>query len=62
VHVLIKDTCQGCGTCEAAVPTIFQVNDEGTAVALTDLVPTDLEQAVRGAAYECPTESISISE
>ncbi|KOS58176.1 ferredoxin [Rhodococcus rhodochrous] len=62
MRVLIKDSCQGCGTCEAAVPTVFEVNDDGTAVALKEVVPVDLEQAVREAAYECPTDSISISE
>jgi ferredoxin len=62
VRVLITDTCQGCGVCEATAPDVFSVGDDGTAAVLVDVVPAELEQDVRDAAYACPTESVSVSQ
>lgn len=60
MRVIVKDTCQGCGTCEAAVPDVFQIQEDGSVRVLVDPVPERLEQDVRQAAEECPTESIEL--
>jgi ferredoxin len=57
-----ETTCQGCGLCEATAPEVFSVGDDGIAHVLVDVVPAGLEEDVRDAAYNCPTESISVSE
>jgi ferredoxin len=62
VRVTVSDDCQGCGVCEAKAPEVFEVTDEGVARVLVEAVPPELEEAVRSAAYECPTESVHISD
>jgi ferredoxin len=57
-----EDTCVGSGQCEATLPSVFAVGDEGTvevdqgAVAAAD--PQLLTRAVRA----CPTESLKLVE
>jgi ferredoxin len=62
VRVTVSDDCQGCGVCEAKAPDVFEVTDEGVARVLLDQVPPELEDAVREAAHECPTESVRIRD
>ncbi len=62
MRVTVSDDCQGCGVCEAKAPEVFEVTDEGVARVLVEVVPPELEAAVRAAAYECPTESVHISD
>ncbi|MWA03209.1 ferredoxin [Actinomadura sp. LD22] len=61
MRVTVTDTCQGCGQCEAAVPDVFRIHDDGFAVALVDTIPEPLEQDVRDAADQCPTEAIELT-
>lgn len=61
MRVTISADCQGCGLCEATVPDVFEMTPDGVARVLVDIVPPELEQAVREAADDCPTESIEIS-
>jgi ferredoxin len=62
MRVTVSDNCQGCGVCESKVPDVFEITDDGVARVLVETVPPELEAAVRGAAYDCPTESIEISD
>ncbi len=62
MRVTVSDDCQGCGVCESKAPGVFEVTDEGVARVLVEVVPPELEDAVREAAYDCPTESIEISD
>lgn len=62
VRVTVNDGCQGCGVCEATAPEVFEIQDDGSVKVLVQVVPLELEQAVRNAAHECPTEAIEISE
>lgn len=49
--------CQGCGTCEALCPDVFQMRDEKSWVIKEDGNPScDLEEAVQS----CPTEAIKV--
>lgn len=54
------DKCQGCGLCEAAAPEVFGLDDNGYLTVLEGEVPAGLEDAVRGAVANCPTEALSI--
>lgn len=53
-------TCAGSGVCAAALPEIFDQDDEGTAVVQAQ--PADLSQwdLVRRVVGQCPTMSIAI--
>lgn len=55
-----RDKCTGLGICESLAPDVFEVNDDGDLVLITDTVPEgqldDVEEAVAG----CPTEALSL--
>jgi ferredoxin len=67
-----QDLCTGDGVCEELCPSVFTLLDNGLTYVKQDdvvfddpggeaqmaLVPTDLEDAVREAADECPGECI----
>ena len=57
-----KDACIGCGACQAIVPNVFDLNDEGFAYVLEDAKIKENEEDVRDAAEGCPTSAISIDE
>lgn len=62
MRVTVTDDCQGCGICESKVPSVFELTDDGFSTVLVPEVPPELEDAVRDAAYDCPTESIVIGD
>ncbi len=60
MKVLVNDDCTACAICEDICPEVFEMGDEKAEVKV-DPIPADLEEKVREAAEECPTESIEIS-
>lgn len=58
-----KDRCQGHTLCAMIAPDMFELSDiDGSASAVTELVPADQEIAVREAAQSCPEQAIIIDE
>lgn len=57
-----KDECIGCESCPAFCPEVFMMEDDGLAVAYTNPVPKDCEEAAKDAAAGCPAHCISIEE
>lgn len=55
-----KDTCIGCGLCESICETVFQLEDDGKAAAVVDVVPADAEDETKDAESSCPVNAISI--
>jgi len=55
----IARTCIMSGTCEALVPTVFEVDDDGAHVLL-DPIPEDLVDAARDAADQCPSRALQV--
>ena len=56
---VIKDKCIGCGNCVALTEgQIFDFNDEGLAETIVDTISTDMEETVKDAITQCPTEAI----
>lgn len=53
-----KDACIGCGACQAIVPDVFEMNDEGYAEAIPGDIPEELENDVIDALEGCPTSAI----
>ena len=54
-----QDKCIGCGNCVALTENIeFDFNDEGLAECITNEIPSDLEETVKDAINQCPTEAI----
>lgn len=56
-----KDTCIGCGLCPSICDTVFSMDDDGKAVAITSDVPAGHEDDVQEAASSCPVEAISVN-
>lgn len=59
---VIENICIGCGACQALVPDMFEINDNGVAHAIKTVVPEDLEEQALEAKDNCPTNAIDIDE
>jgi ferredoxin len=53
-----EDTCRGHGMCLTFCPEVFEMTDDGWAVADPEEVPAALEGAVREAVENCPERAI----
>ena len=56
-----KDTCIGCGLCTSICESIFEMDDDGKAVAKNPDVPSELEDEAKDAEASCPVNAISVS-
>ena len=54
--ITVNDSCIGCGACTAVAPDVFELNDEGLAVAVNE----DNLDAAKEAAESCPVEAIEV--
>lgn len=57
-----RSVCQGYGNCVLAESSVFEIDDDGLAVVNEPTVSDDRAAAVRRAAYDCPTEAISVEQ
>ena len=57
----VKNMCIGCGACQALVPDVFEINDEGVAEVIVEVVPENLEE-VKDASESCPVNAIEVNE
>lgn len=61
VHI-DPEICAGFRVCLGVVPELFELHDDGYAIALTEDVPPQFEDLVRRAASQCPSNAITVSE
>lgn len=54
----VNDSCIGCGMCNSICPSVFDMNDEGVAVACASVVDAADEASVREAIDSCPVGAI----
>jgi ferredoxin len=57
-----RTTCNGYGNCVLAADSIFDLDDDGRVVLKQPAVDEAQLEAVRRAAYDCPTDSITYAE
>lgn len=58
-----SERCQGHTLCSMIAPEMFALSDiDGTASAVSEVVPADQEELVREAARSCPEQAIEITE
>lgn len=55
-----RGACSGYGICADLCPSVFKLDDDGFAVAVS-AAPRDLEAEVREAERECPEEAITVA-
>ncbi len=55
-----KDTCIGCGLCPGVCPEIFQMEEDGKAVASSDEVSENLVSSAKEAEEQCPVDAITV--
>ena len=53
-----EDRCRGHGMCLTLCPEVFQMTDDGYAVAASADVPAGLEAAAKDALGNCPEQAI----
>ena len=54
-----KDLCIGCGACQALVPDVFEIGDDGLAEVKVSEVNDKLKEDTADAIDNCPTQAIS---
>ena len=54
------DRCQGHARCWEICPEVFDLDDEGHASVIVDVVPVGLEDKARQAVINCPERAISV--
>ncbi|MEV4380696.1 ferredoxin [Streptosporangium sp. NPDC049644] len=52
--------CTGLGICESLAPGVFEVDDSGDLVVLTEKISADDLEGVRQAIEGCPTEALRL--
>ncbi|HEX5255855.1 MAG TPA: ferredoxin [Mycobacterium sp.] len=56
-----RDICIGAGMCVMTTDAVFDQDDEGIVVVLTEQIPADDEMRVRNAVDLCPSGALSIA-
>jgi ferredoxin len=57
-----REKCCGFANCESFAEDVFELGPDKISRVLVDEVPADLEDDVRLAADNCPTEAVLIEE
>lgn len=68
--VVDKGECIACGSCGTSAPEIFEFDDEGLAEVIysgdknqgVTEIPSELEEALKDAVDDCPTECIKVGD
>lgn len=55
-----KDTCIGCGLCPTICPQVFEMDDDGKAVAADEEISETLIDSAREAEESCPVAAITV--
>jgi len=56
-----RDICIGAGMCVMTTDAVFDQDDEGIVVVLTEQIPADEEMRVRNSVGLCPSGALSIA-
>lgn len=59
---LDRDRCQGHGRCYVLAAAVFESDDDGYGLVVSETVPEDLHDAARKGAGNCPEDAITLIE
>lgn len=61
-HIIVdQGTCIGCGACVTICPECFDLNDDGKAEPIVDVVPASSVYDVYEAQESCPVQAIYVN-
>ncbi len=55
-----KDVCIGCGACTGICPKIFEIDNDGLAIAIDSQISPELEELTVEACEGCPVDAITV--
>lgn len=55
-----KDICIGCGACIGICPEVFDMDDDGLAVAIENEINSELQDSAADAQDSCPVSAITV--
>ncbi|MCI1944920.1 ferredoxin [Clostridium luticellarii] len=58
--VVDKDVCISCGLCPSTCPEVFEMDDDGKAVAISGEVPEESKDSAKEAEENCPVSAITV--
>ncbi|CAB1254267.1 ferredoxin [Clostridium sp. MT-14] len=58
--VVDKDVCISCGLCPSTCPEVFEMDEDGKAVAITGEVPEESQGSAKEAEENCPVSAITV--
>jgi ferredoxin len=58
--IVDRAKCTGLGICESLAPDVFEVDDSGDLVLLSETVPDGLLSDIEAAVSGCPTEALRL--
>ena len=59
---LDRERCQGHGRCYTLASQVFESDDDGYGIVVSDEVPAELEELARRGANNCPEDAITLDE
>ena len=57
-----KDACIGCGSCTVIASDVFEIDDDGLAIAKNENITDENKEEVIDASEACPTSAIEVEE
>ena len=61
VH-LDRERCQGHGRCYVLAPVVYEPDDNGHGLVVTDPVPDSYRETARLGATNCPEDAITVAD
>ncbi|MFZ7131601.1 MAG: ferredoxin [Eubacteriales bacterium] len=58
--IVDKDLCIGCGLCPEICSEVFEMDDDGKAIASDMEIPDELQDDAQDAASQCPVDAIAV--
>jgi ferredoxin len=57
-----REACVGAGQCVLAAPSVFDLDDDGKVVVLSEDPPADVHSQIRNAVFSCPAFAIEFDD